>query len=218
MGVPSGLLRAWLHAAQASDLARLRWHHARHPGLSVHPTASTAFATARFQLAPGARLTIGAGAATERRPGWLNFLVHEGGEIVVEEGAWLRTEVAPVTLVAYPGGRLVLGPESFVNGAHLSAKTEVRLGRKAQIGPNSKIYDADQHDLDAERPEGRAPVVVGEYAWVASDVTVMKGVAIGAHAIVGARSVVNRDVPPHEFWAGTPARHLGAVGDRSQAR
>ncbi|MCP5068598.1 MAG: acyltransferase [bacterium] len=211
-------MRAWLHAAQASDRARLRWHHARHPGLSVHPTASSAFAVARFQLAPGARLAIGPGAATERRPGWLNFLVHEGGEIVVEEGAWLRTEVAPVTLVAYPGGRLVLGPESFVNGAHLSAKTEVWLGRKAQIGPNSKLYDADQHDLDDARPEGRAPVRVGEHAWVASDVTVMKGVAIGAHSIVGARSVVNRDVPAHEFWAGSPAKHLGSVGDRSQAR
>lgn len=218
MSVPPGLVRGWLRAVQAADRVRLRGQLAWHPGLSVHPTASSAFAWARFQLAPGARLTIGAGAATERRPGWLNFLVHEGGEIVVEEGAWLRTEVAPVTLVAYPGGRLVIGPECLVNGAHLSAKTELRLGRKVQIGPNSKLYDADQHDLDDARPEGRAPVVVGEFAWLASDVTVMKGVAIGAHSIVGARSVVTRDVPAHEFWAGSPARRLGAVGDRSQAR
>ncbi len=218
MPVAPGLLRGWLRAVQAMDRVRLRWQLARHPGLSVHPSASSAFGCARLQLAPGARVTIGAGVATERRPGWLNLLVHEGGEIVVEEGTWLRTEVAPVTLVAYPGGRLVLGPASFVNGAHLSAKTEVRLGRKAQIGPNSKVYDADQHDLDDARPEGRAPVSVGDHAWIASDVTVMKGVTIGPHAIVGARSVVNRDVPAHEFWAGSPARPLGPVGDRTHAR
>ncbi len=211
-------LRGWLRTVQVADRARLARQQRRHPGLRIHPTASSAFAGARFQLAEGARLTIEAGAATERRPGWLNFLIHEGGEIVVGEGAWLRTEVAPVTLVAYPGGRLELGPGAFINGAHLSAKSEVVLETKAQVGPGSKIYDADQHDIDDARPERAAPIRIGEYAWVASDATVLRGVTIGGHSIVGTRSVVNTDVPPHEFWAGSPARRLGEVGDRTNCR
>jgi acetyltransferase-like isoleucine patch superfamily enzyme len=86
------------------------------------------------------------------------------------------------------------------------------------VGPGSRIYDADQHDLDDERPEVVAPVRIGELAWVASDVTVMRGVTIGAHAIVGARSLVTSDVPPHTLAYGSPAVPRGAVGDRSRAR
>ena len=203
---------------RGADRARLRWLHWRHPGLEVHPDASNAFARARYQLGQTARLRIAAGAATERRPGWLNFLVFDGGEIEIGPDAWLRTEIAPVTLVAYPGARLVLERGAFVNGAHLSAKCEVRLGERAQIGPGSKVYDADQHDLDETRPERRARVHIGAHAWVASDVTVMKGVRIGAHAVVGARSLVTHDVPAHELWVGAPARRIGEVGDRSGAR
>ena len=218
MPIPLGVLRAGLRSVQAWDRIRLRWLHARHAGLLIDPEASTAFATARYQLGLTARLRIAAGAATERRPGWLNFLVYDGGEIEIGEGAWLRTEVAPVTLVAYPGARLILGKGAFVNGAQLSAKTEVRLDEKAQLGPGSKVYDSDQHDLDNARPERSSPVHIGAHAWIASDTTVLQGVTIGAHAIVGTRSLVNRDVPPHEFWAGTPARRLGTVGDRSLGR
>ena len=80
-------------------LAVLRWLV---PGLEVHASATPAFACARYVIEPGGRLSIAARAATDRRPGALSFLVHAGGEIVVEEGAWLRTEVAPVVLVAFP--------------------------------------------------------------------------------------------------------------------
>ena len=211
-------LRARLRAVQAVDRARLAWTLRSHAGLRVAPTAAAAFAHARFQLGRTAKLTIGDGAVTERRPGWLNFVVFDGGEIVVGPEVWLRTEVAPVTLVAYAGARLVLGRGAFVNGAHISAKTEVVLDEKAQVGPGSKVYDADQHDVDDARPERSAPVRIGPYAWVASDATVLRGVSIGGHAIVGTRSVVNRDVPAHEFWAGSPARRIGEVGDRTDCR
>jgi acetyltransferase-like isoleucine patch superfamily enzyme len=46
----------------------------------------------------------------------------------------------------------------------------------------------------------------------------MRGVTIGAHAVVGARSLVTRDVPPHTLVYGTPAEPRGSVGDRTNAR
>ena len=73
------------------------------------------------------------------------------------------------------------------------------------MGPGSRVFDADQHDLDAEHPEVMAPVTIGDYAWVASDVTVLRGVTIGEHAVIGARSLVTRDVPPHTLAFGSPA-------------
>jgi hypothetical protein len=130
---------------------------------------------------------------------------------------WLRTELGPVVLACFAGARMVLGPEAFLNGAHLSAKRELVLGRRAWVGPGSRVFDSDQHDFDAERPEAAAPVRIGDHVWVASDCTVLKGVTIGEHAVVGARSLVTRDVPPHTLVLGapaTPARH----GRRSLAR
>jgi carbonic anhydrase/acetyltransferase-like protein (isoleucine patch superfamily) len=210
--------RLLLRALYRWDRLRLAWLRWLVPGLEIDPTATPAFASARFVIEPGGRLRIAAGAATERRAGALSFLVHAGGEIVVEEGAWLRTEVAPVVLAAFPGGRLVVGPKALLNGCTVSAKREVVIERSATIGPGSRVYDSDQHDLDSERREVIAPVRIGELAWVASDVTVMRGVTIGAHAVVGARSLVTRDVPPHTLAYGAPAEPRGTVGDRTGAR
>jgi carbonic anhydrase/acetyltransferase-like protein (isoleucine patch superfamily) len=210
--------RALLRAICAWDrlrLAGLRWLV---PGLEIDPSATPSFASARFVVEPGGRLRIGARAATERREGALSFLVHAGGEIVIEEGAWLRTEVGPIVLAAFPGAKLVVGPQALLNGCSVSAKREVVIERGAMVGPGSRVYDADQHDLDLEHREVVAPVRIGAWAWVASDVTVMRGVTIGAHAVVGARSLVTRDVAPHTLAYGTPALAQGRVGDRTGAR
>ena len=48
--------------------------------------------------------------------------------------------------------------------------------------------------------------------------TVLRGVTIGAHAVVGSRSLVTNDVPPHGLAFGVPARVRGVVGDRSKVR
>jgi carbonic anhydrase/acetyltransferase-like protein (isoleucine patch superfamily) len=213
--VRNALRGASWRARAAHDRLHLRALQWWHPGLEVAPDVTPAFAVARYNLGPGARLRIASGAATERLPGALSFVIHSGGEVVVDEGAWLRTEIEPICLVAYPGARLHIGPETLLNGCKLSAKAEVVIGRRSMVGPGSRVYDADQHPFDAERPEQIAPVRIGEYVWVASDVTVMRGVTIGDHAVVGARSVVLRDVPAHTLALGTPAEPRGAVGDRS---
>ncbi|MBW2313821.1 MAG: acyltransferase [Deltaproteobacteria bacterium] len=109
-----------------------------------------------------------------------------------------------------------MGPECFLNGAHLSCKTRMTLGRRAWVGPGARVFDADQHDFDSEHPERREPVTIGDHAWVASDVTVLRGVTIGAHAVIGCRSVVTHDVPDHRVAVGAPAQLRGQVGDRSQ--
>jgi acetyltransferase-like isoleucine patch superfamily enzyme len=173
---------------------------------------------ARYVLAPGARLRLGPGVVTERLPGALHFELGPGAEVSIGEGAWLRTELGPVHLVAFENARIELGPEAFLNGCHLSAKRSVVLRRRAWVGPGTRVFDSDQHDFDDARPERSAPVEIGECAWVAADVTVLRGVRIGAHSVVGTRSLVTRDVPPHTLVYGIPAREHGSVGDRSSVR
>jgi len=123
-----------------------------------------------------------------------------------------------VHVIAFAGARIEVGPEAFLNGCQLSAKREVVLGRRAWIGPGSRVFDSDQHDLDAARPERSEPVRIGDHVWIAADATVLRGVSIGAHAVVGTRSLVTSDVPAHALAFGVPARVRGVVGDRSRTR
>ena len=217
MSIPvSVVLR--LKAIQAWDRWRLRALQSRHPGLCVHPDASSNLAAAHYALEPGAQLRIGAGVTTERRAGALRFLLASGARVEVGEDTWLRTEVQPVLVVAGPGAQIRIGPDGFLNGCHLSAKSTLTLGRRAWVGFGSRLIDADQHDLDAEHPERVAPIEVGACAWIAGDVTVMRGVRIGEHAVVGAGSLVSKDVPAHRLAFGRPASVRGEVGDRSGTR
>jgi carbonic anhydrase/acetyltransferase-like protein (isoleucine patch superfamily) len=208
----------WLRTVQLWDRLWLRLLPVLHPGLEIHPEAGSALAVARFRVAPGARVRIARGVVTERIRGALHVYAEAGSEIEIGEGTWLRTEVGEIHLVAFAGARLVVGPEGLLNGCHVSAKREVTLGRRVWVGMGSRIFDADQHDLDAERAEVVAPVRIGDCVWIASDVTLLRGVSIGEHSVIGARSLVTADVPPHTLAFGQPARPRGRVGDRSKTR
>ena len=209
-------LRLRLRATHFVDRQWMRLVALSHPGLEIDPTASPNFWTARFNMAPGARLRIGPRVTTERRRGGVNFLLEEGAVIEIEEDTWLRTELGPVVLCAFAGARMHIGPEALLNGCHLSAKAEVTLGRRAWVGPGSRVFDSDQHDLDTDHPEVFDPVRIGDHAWIASDVTVLRGVRIGNHSVIGARSLVTREIPDHTLAYGIPARPHGTVGDRTR--
>lgn len=218
MATPSRSVVLALKAIQAADRLRLRALALRHPGLEIDPGASSNFAVARFLLAPGARLRIGPGVLTDRVKGALVFLIEPGAEVELGPGTWLRTELEPVRIAAYQGARIATGAECLLNGCHLSAKREVRLGRRVWVGLGSRVFDSDQHDLDDAHPLRTQPVSIGDHVWIAADSTIFRGVSIGEHSVVGARSLVTADVPPHTLVYGQPARPRGSVGDRSRGR
>ena len=168
-------MRILLHAIQAWDLLRLailRWGH---PGLEIDPGASTNFATSDYSLAPGARLVIRPGAVTERRAGGVRFVLEADARVEIGAGVWLRSELGPVRIFAFAGAELTLGPESFLNGCHVSAKRSLRVGRRSWIGPGSRVFDSDQHDLDDTRPLRSEPVSIGDCAWIALSVQTTAG-------------------------------------------
>jgi len=197
------------------DRRKLRRLARRHAGLDIDPGASSSLAVARFELGAGARLRIGPGVVTERTPDALRFLLAPGADVEIGAGTWLRTDLGPVVVAVFEGGVLRMGPECFLNGCHLSCKERLTLGRRAWIGPGSRVFDADQHDLDDAHPERSAPVSIGDHVWIASGVTVLRGVTIGDHAVVGAHALVTRDVPAHRIATGIPATPRGEVGPRT---
>jgi acetyltransferase-like isoleucine patch superfamily enzyme len=213
----TSLATRWrLKTIQAFDRLRLQRLHARHPGLRLDPEASTNFASSRFELAPGARLEIGPRVYTERRARGVHFSIAEGASVEIGADTWLRSDLGSVLIFAFPGARIRIGREGFLNGCHLSAKEAVLIGDRVWIGMGSRVLDADQHDLDAERRERVAPVQIGDHCWIAADVTVLRGVEIGEQCVVGTRSLVTRSLAPHTLAVGNPAVPSGKVGDRSQ--
>ena len=88
----------------------------------------------------------------------------------------------------------------------------IQIGRDCAIGPNCYITDHD-HGLDLPLPPLQQPMIaektkIGDRVWLGANVTVLKGVQIGDDAIVGAGSVVTKDVPEKAIVAGVPAKIL----------
>lgn len=92
----------------------------------------------------------------------------------------------------------------------------IRIGERTLIGPQVGIYTA-LHPIDAElRAEAyefARGVEIGRDVWIGGHATILPGVSIGDEAIVGAGSVVTRDVAPRTIVAGNPARVLREIAD-----
>lgn len=204
-----------LKSIQAFDRMKLRRLRDRHPGVILDSEASTNFASSHYELGAGAQLEIGPRVYTERRSRGVYFSIGEGARVEIGADTWLRSDLAPVLIFAFPGARIRIGREGFLNGCHLSAKRSVDIGDRVWIGMGSRLLDADQHDLDADRPERVAPIRVGDHCWIAADVTILRGVSIGEQSVVGTRSTVTRSLPPHTLALGSPAVASGAIGDRT---
>jgi len=205
-----------LKTIQRFDRWTLRRRHAQFPGLRLDAESSTNLASSHFAIAEGGRLEIGPRVYTERRSMGVHISVAEGASVEIGADTWLRSDLSPVIIFAFPGARIRIGREGFLNGCHLSAKSTLMIGDRVWIGPGSRVFDSDQHDLDAERKEEIRPVTIGDHCWIASDCTVLKGVEIGEQSVVGARSTVTKSMPAHTLAVGSPASAKGTVGDRTQ--
>ncbi|MEU1281317.1 sugar O-acetyltransferase [Streptomyces sp. NPDC005805] len=121
------------------------------------------------------------------------------------EGAHIR---APLT-VDY-GSHLTVGAGTFVN-AGLTALdvAPITIGRDCQIGPNVQLL-TPTHPLEPgprrDKLEAARPIVLEDNVWLGGGVIVLPGVRIGENSVVGAGSVVTRDIPPNVVAVGNPAR------------
>ena len=208
------LRRALLHAVFAYDRVRFAAFRARYGGaLRVAHGASPNLRFAEIRLEPGARVEVGPGLATERRRG-NRIWVQANGRLSIGPDVWLRTQHAENQLTVFPGGAIELAAGAFLNGAMLHAKRLIHVGERSMLGFGSRVFDADLHDLDSETPERIEPVRIGARCWIGANVHVLRGVTIGDDVVVGAGSVVTRDLPSRVLAAGVPARVLREIASR----
>jgi len=115
------------------------------------------------------------------------------------------------------GSNIHLGEKVFFNfNCVVLDVCPVRIGSYTLFGPAVQILTAT-HPLDAaERRrglEGATPIEIGADVWVGGGAIICPGVRIGAQAVIGAGSVVTRDVPERTIAAGNPCRVIRTISD-----
>ncbi|MCL4222610.1 MAG: hypothetical protein KJZ65_14720 [Phycisphaerales bacterium] len=89
--------------------------------------------------------------------------------------------------------------------AIINCRSRVIVGDYCTISQYSKVYTQAEDPLDPKRRIYTAPVRIEKDAWVAADVLVMPGVTVGEGVVVGARAMVDRNLPAWTICAGQPA-------------
>ncbi|MFN5319594.1 MAG: acyltransferase [Bacteroidia bacterium] len=114
--------------------------------------------------------------------------------------------------VKISGKKFSLGKGSYMNSGYISAgNAGVNIGAWCAIGYNVSII-AVTHDihfptgLETLRPFNEKPVHIGDGVWIGNNVVILPGCTIGNFAVIGANSVVNRDIPDFAICVGMPAR------------
>ena len=122
----------------------------------------------------------------------------------------------PCTLSVTGNGKLYIGEDTGMSGVLICCQDSVTIGKHVGIGANVTIYDTDHHPVNPwERIHSHdvnltkcRPVLIDDYAWIGANAMILKGVHIGRGAVIGAGSVVTKDVPELTVSAGNPAKFV----------
>ena len=127
--------------------------------------------------------------------------------------------IQPCMFTVFPNAVVRIGDNVGISGSTLRCSESITIGNNTTIGSGCLIVDTDGHPLRAEERTKsdyfcntvNRPIVIGDDVFIGARCIVMKGVTIGNGAIVGAGSVVTKDVPPNTVVAGNPARVVKVI-------
>lgn len=103
--------------------------------------------------------------------------------------------------------KIVIGNHFYMN-ADCHILGEIVIGDDVQIGPKTVIWSRDhgmkKNDLIRKQTHISAPIKIGNDVWIGAHVCILKGVTIGNGAVIGAGSIVTKDVPEYAVVTGNP--------------
>jgi acetyltransferase-like isoleucine patch superfamily enzyme len=132
-----------------------------------------------------------------------------GPHVLLEPGVWITA----------PGSaRIRIGGGTFLNlGVMLAAEQLIEIGQHCMFANGCFVSDTSHRFDDPVRPVpwqgflGKGPTRIGDNVWCGAHVVITSGVTVGERCVIGANSVVTRDIPPFSIAAGAPARVLAPV-------
>ena len=149
--------------------------------------------------AVGLTVAINAEPDRERRGALVNELVNAAaGKAVIMPGFFCDY-----------GVNIHLGARAFANANCVFLDcAEIRIGDNFQAGPGVQLL-TPEHPLDAIARRGEEtarPIVIGDDVWIGGGAIILAGVTVGDRSVIGAGSVVTRDVPSDVVVVGNPAK------------
>jgi putative colanic acid biosynthesis acetyltransferase WcaF len=134
---------------------------------------------------------------------WRSFLLRLFGAKVGK-----GVHVYPGVKVWAPWNLELLDECGVGSGANLYSQGVIKIGRRAIISQGAYICTGTHDYTKRGHPLVTAPITIGDNAWIAAEAFVHPGVTIGEGAVIGARSVVTKDMPAWMVCAGHPCKVL----------
>ena len=116
------------------------------------------------------------------------FTIHSGAHIIISNRAILK-----------------LGSGYINRNCKIKCFSEIEIGNDVAISENVTIWDSDVHKIKGSALNTK-PIKIGNHVWIGTNCIILKGVCIGDGAVIGAGSIVNKDIPPNCLAVGNPAK------------
>lgn len=152
---------------------------------------------------------------------WLKRTFHSGRMLVlICRAGWLRWRGAVIGSLCVvekcrlegDPRRLSVGSESVIGrDVELMLHEHIRIGNRVVISPRATLLTASHRLNDPGWGTYSKPIVIDDYAWIATGAMVMPGVHVGRGAVVGAGAVVRSDVPAGAVVTGNPAQPVSTA-------
>ena len=188
-------LRLWLQKWRWYEQNSLPWNRAR-----IHWEFARREAFVRWPVHGNVLEALGEGR------------LEIGKQVLFEPGVWIT---------APDRARVRIGGGTFLNqGVMIAAVELVEIGEHCMLANGCFVTDGAHRFDDPDRPvpwQGfttKGPTRLGANVWLGANVVVTSGVTIGERCVIGANSVVTRDIPAFSVAAGAPAKVLRPIGSR----
>lgn len=148
--------------------------------------------------------------------------IRNGGKIIIENNVTLNSDNkgyhgnmyrATKIMVDKPGATVTIGENTRIHGSCIHAYEEIRVGRNCLIAANCQIFDGNGHDICEGHPQdriktqgGASPILIGDNVWIGMGCIILPGVNIGTGSVIGAGSIVTKDIPENVIAGGNPAK------------
>ena len=155
------------------------------------------------------------------------ILVARGGKMCIGKHFSMNNGIAgnpigcydPCTFFVDRGAELVIGEHVGISQSAIICHHRIIIGDHVKIGGGVRIYDTDFHSIhpmvraspeDIKRKK-KLPILIHNHVFIGAFSIILKGVTIGENAVVGAGSVVTKDIPANEIWGGNPAKFIKKI-------
>lgn len=117
-----------------------------------------------------------------------------------------------------PKAVIQIGNHVGISGATISSNSTITIGNNVLIGSGVLITDSDAHSINPKFRNDKSkimssPIVIEDDVFIGARSIVLKGITIGRGALIGAGSVVSKDIEAFAIVAGNPAKKIGDVRD-----